>query len=159
MKTTGSRSGGLQEVRTRLAVTFVALALVLAACGGGVPEVVFEASGAPLTAATADSVAASTGIGAFASVESSSAPALRAKALEKLRAQGEIGARAAELLTEGFPPVSLSVPVLVRVCQVDGKDAVLVIEAYGDAGGKLTHKRLWVFELGSGAIVRATSFL
>jgi hypothetical protein len=147
-------------VRARLAVTFVALALVLAACGGsGIPEVVFEASGAPLTAATADALAASTDIGAFASIESSSAPALRMKALEKLRAQGEIGARVAELLTEGFPPVTLSVPVLVRVCQVDGKDAVLVIEAYGGAGGKLTHKRSWVFELGTGTILRATSFL
>jgi hypothetical protein len=144
----------------RLAVALVTSALALAACGPTtLPGVRFEADGAPLTSAAAESLAASTDIRAFASVETSRAPALRAAALQELRANGEAGTRAAELLTVGFPPRTASVPLLVRLCKVDGVDAVVAVEAYGDAGGAITHRRLWIFDRTSGALLRAASFL
>jgi hypothetical protein len=146
-------------MRARLVMAVVLSALALAACGqGSLPGVRLETEGAPLTAAGAERLAASTDIRAFASVETSRAPALRASALQELRASGEAGTRAAELLTAGFPEQTASVPVLVRFCQIDGVDAVVVVEAYGDAGGMITHRRLWVFDRNSGALLRAASF-
>lgn len=143
-----------------LALAVLIAGLALAGCAAAaLPGVVFEATGAPLSSAAAEKLAASTDISAFRSVESSAAPALRAAALRELRAKGEPGVRAAELLTTGFPAVTTSVPVLVRMCAVDGVDAIVVVEAYGDAGGKLTHRRLWVFGRTSGAVLRAASFL
>jgi hypothetical protein len=134
-------------------------ALLLSSCGqGSLPVVRLETAGTPLTSADAERLAASTDIRAFASVETSRAPALRAAALQDLRANGEAGTRAAELLTEGFPAQTASVPVLVRFCAVDGTEAVVVVEAYGDAGGVIKHRRLWVFDLTSGALLRAASF-
>lgn len=146
-------------MRTRLAIAAVLSALVLAACSGGsLPGVRLETEGAPLTAAGAERLAASTDIRAFASVETSRAPALRASALQELRASGEAGTRAADLLTAGFPEKTASVPVLVRFCRVDGADAVMAVEAYGDAGSMITHRRLWVFDRDSGTLLRAASF-
>jgi hypothetical protein len=147
-------------MRVRLTLVVAVSALALAACSrGSLPDVRVETVSAPLSSAAAEKLAASADISAFASVETSEAPALRARALGQLRAEGEDGSRTAELLTTGFPPLTASVPVLVRFCTVDGADAVVVVEAYGDAGGTLTHRRLWVFDPVSGALVRAASFL
>ncbi len=146
-------------MRARPITAIVVSALVLAACGpAALPHVRLETAGAALTAASAETLAATTDIRAFASVETSRAPALREAALQELRSSGAEGARAAELLTAGFPAETASVPVLVRFCQVDGVDAVVAAEAYGDAGGMITHRRLWVFDPASGALLRAASF-
>jgi hypothetical protein len=83
---------------------------------------------------------------------------MRANVLADLRTRGSLGRRAADLLTIGFPARTASVPVLVRACLVDGKDAILVVEAYGSPGGTLTHRRLWVFDRVSGALLLAASF-
>jgi hypothetical protein len=147
-------------MRARLALVAVLASLALAACGrpAATPTVRFETGGAPLTSAAAETLAASTDIRAFASVTSTDAPALRAEVLEQLRAKGDAGVRAAELLTKGFPARTASVPVLVRLCAVDGIDAVVVVEAFGDAGATLTHRRLWIFDRATGALLRAASF-
>ena len=147
-------------MRARLALVAVLASLALAACGrpATTSTVRFETSGAPLTSAAAAALAASTDIASLASVTSTEAPALRTEVLGQLRAQGDAGARAAGLLTKGFPASTASVPVLVRLCPVDGVDAVVVVEAFGDAGGMLTHRRLWIFDSASGGLLRAASF-
>ena len=147
-------------MRARLALAAVLASLALAACGrpAATPTVRFETGGAPLTSAAAEALAASTDISAFASVTSTDAPALRAEVLEQLRAKGDAGVRAAELLTKGFTARTASVPVLVRLCAVDGIDAVVVVETFGDAGTTLTHRRLWIFDRTTGALLRAASF-
>jgi hypothetical protein len=117
-----------------------------------------ETGAAPLTSSAAEALAASTDIGGFASVTSTDAPALRARVLTDLRAKGDAGVRAAELLTKGFPASTPSVPVFVRLCAVDGVDAIVVVEAFGDAGGTLTHRRLWIFDRVKGTMLRAASF-
>jgi len=135
-------------------------ALALAACGpAATPSVRLETAGAPLTSAAAETLAATTDIAALSDVTSTDAPALRDQMLAQLRAKGAAGTRAAELLTTGFPERTASVPVLVRDCAVDGIDAVVVVEAYGDPGKSLTHRRLWIFDRATGAILRAASFL
>jgi hypothetical protein len=82
---------------------------------------------------------------------------MRASVLSQLRAKGGLGARAADLLTTGFPARTPSVPVLVRGSHVDGVDAVIVVEAFGSAGGMLVHRRLWVFDRATGSVLRAVS--
>ena len=147
-------------MRARLALALILPALMLVACGpAAAPTVRFETAGAPLTSATAEALAASTDIEALSGVTMADAPALRDEMLAQLRAKGKAGSCAAELLTTGFPKRTASVPVLVRDCTVDGVEAVVVVEAYGDAGKTLTHRRLWVFDRATGAILRAASFL
>ncbi|HEY5517505.1 MAG TPA: hypothetical protein VIL15_04480 [Coriobacteriia bacterium] len=147
-------------MRARSAAALVLSALVVAACGSAAaPTVRLETAAAPLTSAAAERLAASTDISALSAVASTDAPALRDDMLAQLRTEGAVGTRAAELLTTGFPKRTASVPVVVRECTVDGVDAVVVVEAYGDAGKTLTHRRLWVFDRTTGAILRAASFL
>jgi hypothetical protein len=127
------------------------------ACTGHL-RVRFEATGAALTTAAADQLAQATDISAVSGVKASDAPALRAQVLADLRTHGPLGDRAADLLTAGFPARTLAVPVLVRASKVDGHDAILVVEAFGEAGGTLTHRRLWIFDVKSGGILGASSF-
>jgi hypothetical protein len=144
----------------RIAATVLALALALGitACSPRAFQVRFEPSGAPLTRQQAERLAEATDISAVASVATSDAPTLRGDVLEHLRTDGPLGTRAADLLTTGFPVRTAAVPVLVRVCSVDGTKAIVVVEAFGDVGGTLTHRRLWAFDRTSGAVIAAASF-
>lgn len=146
-------------MRIRLVTAIVLSALLLVACGQPTPlRVRFEPNGAPLTGISAEKLAASTDIGPVAAVAVDKAPAVRAEMLKQLRADGPAGERAAQLLTTGFPTATASVPILVRDCSFEGTSAVIVVEAFGDATGKLTHRRLWVFGAASGDVMRAASF-
>jgi hypothetical protein len=137
------------------------VALVLTAVAAGCAaryELRFETSGSPLTGPQAEQLAATTDISTLASVTTTDAIVMRTKVLSDLRTRGELGQRTADLLTVGFPERTAAVPVLVRACTVDGVEAVLVVEAFGEEGGTLTHRRLWVFDRASGGILRAASF-
>ena len=138
-------------------IALLALALLVGGCSRAF-DVKIEPSGPALTGAQAERLAASADISALASVSSTDAVATRARVLADLRTRGALGARAADLLTSGFPPRTAAVPVLIRSCEVDGVDAVVVVEAFGSSGGMLTHRRLWVFSSATGAVLRAASF-
>ncbi len=133
------------------------LAMCVAACSGPF-RARLEASGPALTPAQADVLAQRTDISALAGVKASSADTLRQAVLAQLRRQGALGGRAADLLTAGFPAKTLAVPVLVRACKVGGRDAIVVVEAFGQASEDLVHRRLWVFDASSGGILWASSF-
>jgi hypothetical protein len=136
----------------------VVLVLGLSGCSRAPFKLRFEPTGSALTGPATEKLAASTDISSLASVTTTEAPAVRVTALNELRTMGPLGIRAADLLTIGFPARTAAVPVLVRICAVDGTDCVLVVEAFGDPGGTLTHRRLWVFDRATGAVVRAASF-
>lgn len=146
--------------RRILTALFLAVAVLLVAgCAKEAPyRLEFVESGAALTGLAAEDLAARTSAGALTKVSSEDAPDMRAQTLRDMVARGTKGARAAELLTTGFPERTPAVPILVRFSSVDGTSSVIVVEAFGDADGTLTHKRLWVFAEQSGAIVRAASF-
>lgn len=146
--------------RTRLiaAMAMLAVALLSAGCGSHRFALIYQSAGAPLTSKAAASLAASTDISALAGITAKDAPALRSRVLADLRAKGADGARVADVLTAGFPQRTAAVPVLVRLCAVDGTQAIVVVEAFGEAGSTLTHRRLWVFDRATGALVRAVSF-
>jgi hypothetical protein len=140
-----------------ISVGLAALACLAAGCAPRF-ELRFETSGPALTGDAAQQLAATTDISALAGVTTTEAVTMRASVLADLRTSGSLGRRTADLLTIGFPARTPSVPVLVRACPVDGKDAILVVEAYGSPGGTLTHRRLWVFDRASGALLLAASF-
>jgi hypothetical protein len=146
---------------SRRTLVLIAIVLGLAAAASGCSPryaLRFETSGTPLTGPQAEQLASSTDISALASVTATDAAGMRAQVLADLRTRGELGQRAADLLTAGFPENTAAVPVLVRASTVDGIDAVIVVEAFGSPGENLTHRRLWVFDRASGAVLRAASF-
>jgi hypothetical protein len=139
-------------------VLALAFGATLTACGSHEFQLRFESSGSALTAKAAENLAATTDISALSSITTTDASTLRQTVLKELRTRGALGIRAADLLTTGFPARTASVPVLVRVCLVDGAKAIVVVEAFGDTGGTLTHRRLWVFDRTSGTVLGAASF-
>lgn len=144
--------------RRLLLLTATTLLLALALSGCARPFALrVEPTGSPLTGAEAERLAAATDISSLASVTATEAIALRVTVLADLRTHGAFGERAADLLTVGFPEQTPSVPVLVRGSRVDGFDAVVAVEAFATGGGKLVHRRLWVFDRTTGAVLRAAS--
>jgi hypothetical protein len=146
------------RVRVALVATLASTLLFAAGCGTRAFQLRVVTDGAPLTVVQADQLAASTDISALASVSSTDAAAMRTSVLTRLRSQSDFGARAADMLTAGFPAKTSSVPVLVQASKVSGVDAIVVVEAFGSAGGKLAHRRLWIFDRATGALIRASSF-
>jgi len=134
--------------------TLLGMAVVLCGlvgCGG--PSVEFVASDAAYTSAQTQLVLERTDTSRFEDEPTSEAVALRSKALAQLRSQGEAAARAADLITDTFPPKTRSVPVYVERAVVDGVPSYLIIEAWGPAEGALDRKRLWVIDAETGDVV------
>jgi len=144
--------------RSALAAIALVLAGALTACSAAPFTVVFEPSGPAMTSAQTDRLADTADVRSLSGVEVADAPGLRAKTLSDLRTRGAIGVRAADLLTIGFPEKTAAVPVIVRACKVDGKDAIVVVEAFAGKSGELTSRRLWVFDSANGDILHAASF-
>jgi hypothetical protein len=147
----------------RRTLAMIAIVLGLAATAAAVGcspryELRLETSGPAITGLAAEQLASSTDISTLAGVTATDAVGMRTQVLSDMRTKGELGQRAADLLTVGFPERTTAVPVLVRACPVDGVDAVLVVEAFASDGGNLVHRRLWVFDRASGAVLRAASF-
>jgi hypothetical protein len=148
------------QARIRSAAGVAALlvtAVALAACGART-SVVFEPNAGSMTMTQVEQQARTVSLSSAAGVDRSGAPAARQKVLVDLRTRGAAGQRAATLLTKGFPTDTPSVPVWVGVGSVDGTPSVVAVEAYPDKTGKLDWRRLWVFDLGSGAVRLAASY-
>lgn len=143
----------------RPALACLALALAFAATACSAPfSVALEAFGPPLTTAQADRLADTTGTGAVSGISKADAPALRETVLADLRTRGQVGVRAADLLTIGFPESTAAVPLIVRACPVDSVEAIVVVEAFAGSAGSLTSRRLWVFDRATGDVLHAASF-
>lgn len=143
--------------RSILIAVVLAVALAATACSGRV-QATLEPDGASLDMAAVEQLARTTDISSVSSIAVTDAPRIRDEVLRDLRTRGAVGDRAATLLTQGFPTRTEAVPVLVRASLVDGSKALIVVEASGGATGRLIYRRLWVFDLSSGAVLRASSF-
>jgi hypothetical protein len=140
--------------RMSAAAIFVAIAaaLLVSACCGAYPT--FDPGAPPMTSAQLQTLVDTVDAGAAGSIDFKNGPAERQAALARLRSRGADGARAATMLTKGFPPSDAAVPFLVRIAKVDGTKSLIVVEAWGAAGGKLTNKQVWLFDWPSGGIRR-----
>jgi len=94
--------------------------------------------------------------GAYAKKPTSDATDLRHEALVALRKRGGDAAATADLITRTFPADTRSVPVYVERATVDGKRALVVVEATGPKSGSLDAKRMWVFD-GQGNVIFAST--
>jgi len=88
----------------------------------------------------------------LASTPSTDAAGLRHEALTALRSHGERAVLVADMLTRTFSADTRGVPVYVERATFDGEPAVVVIEAAGPQGGKLTAKRVWVLDEQGGVL-------
>lgn len=142
---------------SRTALMFLVVASI-ALAGCSVHKVVLETDGAPMDSASVEQLAKTADLSPADGIDVAQAPAARMRVLADLRTRGKMGDRAASLLTAGFPERTTAIPVFVRACAFEGRSALVVVEAYGSTTGPLTHRRLWVFDVNSGAIIRASSY-
>jgi len=138
------------------AVAWLATLTLLAACSQQVVVTYVPEGGAY----GADDVAAlleSADLGPAVNLTTEEAPAARQEALASLRLHGADAAALADSLTSEFPPDVAAVPVIVEHGTYEGTPAWIVIEAWGDAGGKLVNRRIWVFSYGTREVITAQS--
>lgn len=131
-------------------------ALTLSACTTR-PDVRVVADGADYTVRQAEALARSIDASVVADALAADAPGLRREVLIGLR-RDEHGKRVADFLTKEFPSETRAVPIRVEVAQVDGREAWVIVEAWGTGEGRLDKKRLWVFDAADGDVLASTTF-
>lgn len=144
--------------RTLASIVVLAVSATILVSGCARPLVDYRPDGGSMTFLEAEDLARATDVSGVADVKLADAPAKRTEVLTSLRTKGADGVRAAELLTEGFPVPNSAVPVLVMIAKVDGVRSLVAVEAYKGSDGTLSRRRLWVFDLKTGAVVRSATF-
>jgi hypothetical protein len=86
----------------------------------------------------------------------STASERRDAALASIRRE-DGGSEVADVLTKAFAQGNAGVPLYIGTGTFSGKKAIVVIEAYGAAGGNLDHKRLWVLSYDGTPLYSSTS--
>ena len=145
--------------RDLIAVALVSLAcatILVAGCGR-IPTTDFVADGGSYTGESLRETLTEADLSGFAKIETADASAAREDALVGLRRRGDDASDVATLLTRGFPERTAAVPALVEGAEFEGVEAWVVIEAWGEEGGSLTHRRVWVFDRSSGQILWSAS--
>lgn len=143
----------------RFVIALIALILacsVLSACDKATIE--YVPNGGTYTLAQAEDVASGYDMSDVESVKTTEGPKLRRERLLELREAGADTALLADALTRDFPSDASSVPLLVESATVDGAQVWIVVEAYGDADGTLSRRRLWVLDRSSFTVLASSSF-
>lgn len=130
--------------RNRYGLLAATVALCLAVTGCAQPRVSFSQSETNYDRASASALLQSTSTTEIADEPTARAKQLRLNALTDLRSEGAAGRAAAQVITKVVPNDDKTVPVYIERARFEGKDALLVIEAYGRPAEKLDSARLWV---------------
>jgi len=77
--------------------------------------------------------------------------------LASLRGHGDKASRVADVLTRDFPPATAAVPLLVEGAEVDGRMVWIIVEAWAEENGPLTHRRLWLLDQATYGLVDSIS--
>jgi len=147
----------MRHIRTVLAIAVLALTILASTgCAAAVLEYIPEGGAYTLSEVQERAV----GVDAHGAnkIKTVDADAERVDRLVYLRRQGEEAAALADALTSGFPTESASVPVLVERGTVDGQPVWIIVEAWGEPGAKLAHRRLWLLDATTLAVVNSSSF-
>ena len=134
----------------------LAVCLLLVGCGARA-DLTFTMEGGSYSAADLEPLLAAADLGATARVATSEAPDVRIEVLAQLRQEGDDAIALADTLTSDFPVDVAAVPVAVEAATYEGEPAWIVIEAWGDEDGALTHRRLWVFSKSDQSVLAALS--
>jgi hypothetical protein len=140
-------------VRRLAAASLIALAVATLAGCGSTPKADYVPDGGDHDEASLQTLLADHDFSGVTDIATADAADVRQDVLIDLRTQGDDASEAADLMTSQFPQPTLAVPVLVEAGTFQGADAWIIFEAWGDEGGELTHRRAWVFERDSGALV------
>jgi hypothetical protein len=106
-------------------------------------------AGGTYTMQDAQSAAAVASLDSVRDVMTADASALRTDRLTDLRSNGDEASALADMLTVDFPS---------EIAAVDGTSVWLVIEAWGDEGEVLTHRRLWVIDKTTLEVIGSSSY-
>ncbi len=143
-------------------LSIIVLGCALLACTGlvGCEKKTLEyiPTGGAYTMAQVEDVATQVSLVNVENERTADGSALRKDALLELRAAGGDASLLADALTRDFPSDATSVPLLVEAATVDGIEAWIVVEAWGDEDGTLSHRRVWILDRSTFTILGSTSF-
>ena len=145
-------------MRRAAAVAWVCALVLLSACTPQI-TVTYVPEGGSYTADDLDQVLDAANLGSTADLSTEEAPKARQEALASLRLHGDDASALADSLTRDFPVDVASVPVVVERGEYEGAPAWIVVEAWGDAGEQLAHRRVWVFSFDTRDVIAARSAL
>ena len=153
------RAPRISAVRPGIALALaIAAALLVAGCTTPPALTKVVDTGASYTVSQAEQMGDATPLGKTASLTKAQGPAERQRALTQLRRSGPDGVRTADLLTRVFPASMSSVPVRIEHAQVDGSDALVVVEAAPGKSGTLTTRLVWILAYGDGRVLDSASY-
>lgn len=133
------------------------IALALAGCGRDT-VIVYMPEGGSYTLAEAGDVARSVDVTPLEKVTSEEVSDTRQEYLTDLRGHGADASLVADALTRDFPLDTAAVPLLVEAAEVDGHQVWLIVEAWAEDGGTLSHRRLWLLDRDTLDLVDSMSF-
>lgn len=140
----------------RFLVPIMLLSLLLVGCTRD-SDITFVSRDRAFTAQELSTMAASLKPPSFENAPVADAPELRKSALASLRADDETS-QLADLLTRTLPVDSRSVPYYAERATVNGRDAWIVVEVWGSAGGMLDKSRVWAFDAQTADVIVASVF-
>ena len=138
-------------------VLVIILSLGLFGCGRDV-AIEYIPEGGSYTLAEAAAVAQAADISALADVSSDAIAKTRQEYLTELRGLGSDASLIADALTRDFPLDTAAVPVLIEGSIVESRPVWLIVEAWAEDGGTLSHRRLWLLDRETFALVDSMSF-
>lgn len=139
-----------------LAVCFTLVVLATAGCSPS-PRTEFIPDGDAYTQESLDDLLTGYDLSEVQAITTLDAPDVRQEMLADLRREGDEASSVADLLTSGFPARTAAVPVFVEGAGYDGMEAWIIIEAWGDEGKTLAHRRIWVFDRSTGNVLWSMS--
>lgn len=140
----------------RLALTLILLLALVSGCASP-SRVDFIPEGGSYTADGLAEALKAVDPEAAARVDAEDAVDVRQEALADLRTHGDQAAALADVLTAEFPPETAAVPFRVERGTYEGAEVWVVFEAWGDSGGKLDYRRVWIFSYDDKAVLAALS--
>lgn len=132
------------RAKTIIAVAAVVVATVLAGCGSA--TITYVEDGGPTVRSELETLLRDTSPGDLADVRSEDAADLRTAHLTRLRDTSASGRQTADLITATFPRQERAVPYHVERVTFEGSPAVVILEASGRDGERLSQRRLWVID-------------
>lgn len=137
-----------------IALTLSVCATTLVGCGS---KMAYSEEGGAYSREDVSSVFDSVSEPPFLGRPTDEAGDLRQEQLSSLRSKGKDASALATLLTEQFPGESRSVPYFAEAATVDGREAWIVLEAWGSEGEGLDRLRLWVFDRATGEVLTSAA--
>lgn len=142
---------------TRFSAMIAALALSVAAGCGPSADVAYVDAGATYSLKAAGQRVKQVQANDLQNRPVRDAEQLRHTALVSLRSRGGDASQLADVITEEFGPDVRTVPFYAESAQVDGTPCWILVEAWGEADGTLSKRRLWVLKRETSEILLSTA--